>query len=86
MVGLRDGTRIDVPGWPVQPIDATGAGDAFDAAFLVEWTSGVPLDQAGRFANAVGALTTLGLGAVAPIPRRPHVDAFMRMQAGSRQS
>lgn len=77
LVATSDGTRLEVPGWRVQAVDATGAGDAFDAGFLVEWLRGAPLEQAAGFANAVGALTTLGPGAVGPIPTRAQVQQFL---------
>lgn len=77
LVASSDGPRLAVPGWAVAAVDATGAGDAFDAAFLLEWLRGAPPDSAARFANAVGALTTLGPGAVAPIPTRAEVEAFV---------
>ncbi|MBI3975891.1 MAG: sugar kinase [Armatimonadetes bacterium] len=77
LIASAEGIRIRLPAWPVEPVDATGAGDAFDAAFLVEWLRGQPLEEAGRFANAVGALTARGLGAVGPLPRRGEVEAFM---------
>jgi 2-dehydro-3-deoxygluconokinase len=61
----------------VQAVDATGAGDAFDGAFLAEYlTSGDPF-AAARFANVAAALSTLGFGAVAPLPRRAEVTAAM---------
>jgi 2-dehydro-3-deoxygluconokinase len=81
LVGTAQGQLTAVPGWPVAAVDATGAGDAFNAAFLIQWLAGAPLDQAARFANAVGALVTTGLGAVAPIPRRAQVEAFMAQAA-----
>lgn len=77
LIGSTEGAPIQVPGWQVQVLDTTGAGDAFDAAFLVEWMRGTPLEKAGRFANAVGALTSTGLGAVHPIPTRARVEVFM---------
>lgn len=77
LVGTAEGLRAAVPGWRVAAVDATGAGDAFNAAFLIRWLEGATPEQAARFANAVGALVTTGLGAVAPIPRRPEVEAFM---------
>lgn len=70
LIAAAEGTRLRLPAYPVQVVDSTGAGDAFDAAFLVEWMRGAPLDAAGRFANAVGALAVGGLGAVAPLPAR----------------
>lgn len=76
-IASAEGSRIRVPGFAVKTVDTTGAGDAFAAAFVAEWLRDAPLEQAGRFANAVGALTTTGLGAVAPIPTRPQVEAFL---------
>jgi sugar/nucleoside kinase (ribokinase family) len=65
----------------VTPVDTTGAGDAFDGAFAVglleEWT----IEETAEFANAVGALTTLKKGAVAPLPRREQVDEFITSQS-----
>lgn len=77
----KDGTMVAVPGErrhvptrPVQAVDATGAGDTFDGAFLAEWLrSGDPFAAAG-YANAAAALSTLGYGAVAPIPVRAAVE------------
>lgn len=76
-IGTVEGARSSVPAWRVQVLDTTGTGDAFDAAFLIEWIRGSSLEQAGRFANAVGALTSTGLGAVHPIPTRADVEEFM---------
>ncbi len=75
---LDDGEKINVPGFKVNVVDTTGAGDAFDGAFIVGLLEGKDLEEIGIFANAVGALTTTGLGAVAPIPRRRDVEDFLR--------
>ncbi|MDQ7828419.1 MAG: sugar kinase [Armatimonadota bacterium] len=77
LVRTATGEVVDAPGWPVTPVDATGAGDAFDAAFVVERLRGRNLEEAARFANAVGALTTQGLGAIAALPTREAVEAFV---------
>lgn len=70
--------RWRIPGHNVPSVDATGAGDCFDGAFLTEFVRGAsPLDAA-TYANAAAALTTIGYGAVAPIPRRAAVEAFFR--------
>jgi 2-dehydro-3-deoxygluconokinase len=61
--------------YAVRAVDATGAGDCFDGAFLAEYVrSGDPF-AAARFANVAAALSTLGYGAVAPLPRRAEVEA-----------
>ena len=62
---------------PCRPVDATGAGDAFGGAFVTRLLAGDALDEAGRYAAAVAALSTQGYGAVAPIPRRDEVLATL---------
>jgi 2-dehydro-3-deoxygluconokinase len=65
------------PPYQVNAMDASGAGDAFDAGFAVGYLSGWPLDRCVRFANAAGALTTTGLGVVSSIPIRETVVELM---------
>jgi 2-dehydro-3-deoxygluconokinase len=76
--------RTTVPGCRVAAVDATGAGDAFTGALLAELARGEELLSAVRFANAAAALSTLGYGAIAPLPRRPEVLRFIagRQAAG----
>jgi sugar/nucleoside kinase (ribokinase family) len=52
-----------VPGFQVDAVDGTGAGDAFAAGFLYGRLTGRPLDWCARFANAAGALATTAVGA-----------------------
>ena len=81
----RDGAIVATPGkrrriatLPVEAIDATGAGDAFDGAFLAEYLRTDDPFAAGEYACAAAALSTTGYGAVAPIPRRSAVEAAMK--------
>ena len=66
-----------IPGFAVEAVDASGAGDTFDAAFAVARLEGRPPAACVRWANAAGALVTAGLGAVTPIPDRAAVEALM---------
>lgn len=61
-----------------QPVDATGAGDAFGGAFVARLIAGDSLPDAGRYAATVAALSTEGYGAVAPIPRAEQVQALLK--------
>jgi 2-dehydro-3-deoxygluconokinase len=61
----------------VAAVDATGAGDAFDGAFIAAYLESRDPFAAGRFANAAAALATTGFGAVAPLPDRASVDALL---------
>jgi 2-dehydro-3-deoxygluconokinase len=61
----------------VEAVDATGAGDAFDGAFLAEYLrTGDPFASA-RFANVAAALSTRGYGAVPPLPTRAQTLAAL---------
>jgi 2-dehydro-3-deoxygluconokinase len=65
-------------GHKVKAVDATGAGDVFAGAFLAELAAGRDPFAAAAYANAAAALSTTGYGAVAPIPRRPAVEALQQ--------
>jgi 2-dehydro-3-deoxygluconokinase len=70
--------RRRLPGHRVAAVDATGAGDTFDGAFLAEHLrTGGDVFRAAAYANAAAALATRGHGAVAPMPRRAEVEAFL---------
>lgn len=68
---VADGDRREhIAGHRVDAVDATGAGDTFDGAFLAQLAAGADTFRAARHANAAAALATTGYGAVAPIPTR----------------
>jgi len=62
-------------------VDATGAGDCFDGAFVTRLIAGDAPVQAARYANAAAAMATTGYGAVAPLPRHADVAAFLAKAA-----
>ena len=74
----RNGDVIAHEGYPVQPLDTTGAGDAFNAGFLKGWLSGASPEECLRLGNAVGALSTQGLGAVDSQPDITAVSGFLK--------
>jgi len=65
--------RVRLPAHRVEAVDATGAGDTFDGAFLARLLAGDDLENAGRYANVAAALSTTGYGAVTPMPRQTDV-------------
>lgn len=69
--------RMLIPAIPVKPVDATGAGDTFDGAFLTEYLRSNDPFAAARYANAAAGLATEGYGAVAPMPTRSAVEAAL---------
>jgi 2-dehydro-3-deoxygluconokinase len=80
LVSTRAERRM-VPSITVAAIDATGAGDCFDGAFLAEWVRTRDPFAAASYACAAAALSTTGYGAVAPLPQRDAVLAALRRQA-----
>lgn len=74
--------RRRIKGRRVNAVDATGAGDTFDGAFLARLVAGDTPFEAARYANSAAALSTQGYGAVAPMPRRAAVLDFMAQEAG----
>jgi len=66
--------------WPalrVEAVDATGAGDAFNAALAVALAEGRPLPEAGRLAVAAGALCVTRAGAQPSMPTRQEVETAL---------
>lgn len=75
--------RERLPPHPVEAVDATGAGDGFDGAFLAEYLrSGDPF-AAARYGNAAAALAVSGFGAVAPLPDRAAVERLLAGEAAA---
>lgn len=58
----RDGMIVTAPAYPVEQLDATGAGDCFDGAFLAVLLEGKSLYECACCANAAGALNAAAFG------------------------
>lgn len=72
----HDGERLfTTRGIRVQPIDAVGAGDSFDAGFIAALLDKRPLPEALRFAAVCGALSTRAHGGTTAQPTRDEVLA-----------
>jgi len=66
---LRPGeAAVHVPAPEVEVLDATGAGDSFDAGFVYGWLAGWHIDVALRLAVACGSLSTRGVGGIESQP------------------
>ena len=62
-------TRYEIPVFPVQAVDTTGAGDMYAAGLLYGLTQGLPLDVTGRIAAYSAAQVVAKLG-----PRLESID------------
>ncbi len=67
---------LHVDAFPVEPVDTTGAGDAFCGALACRLAAGDELPTAVHVAAAAGALATTQPGAVPSQPRRGRIDAL----------
>jgi ribokinase len=67
-----------VPGFPVEAVDPTAAGDSFNAAFAFALARGDDRDKSIRFANAAAALSTTDMGAQSAMPTIDEVNTFLK--------
>jgi len=71
--------RFAHPGFEVDPVDTTGAGDAFAAGFIATRLADGGFERALEFANACGALAAREEGA-RTAPSRETVEGFLDEQ------
>ena len=74
------GGRLDVPGFAVDEIDPTGAGDCFSAGFIAGLDAGWTLEKIGRYANASGALAVTKMGPMEGAATSDQVDGLIGKQ------
>lgn len=67
-----------VPGFAVNPVDTTAAGDVFNGALAVALGERQPLLQAVRFANAAAAISVTRLGAQPSAPHRREIERLLK--------
>jgi ribokinase len=71
------GSSQQVPGFNVDAIDTTAAGDVFNGALAVALVEGRSLRDSVIFANAAAALSVTRMGAQASAPLRREVEAVL---------
>ena len=71
------------PGFKVQAVDTTAAGDTFCGVLVAALSRGEALPAALLLANAASALTCTGLGAQSSIPAAAEVQALLRDPAAA---
>ncbi len=77
-VSWCDGRLVRSPGFRVNTVDTTGAGDSFNAGLIFAHViRGMPIEEAIAFANACGALSTTGFGGTSAQPTLQQVQALL---------
>ena len=75
---LDHGKILRCPSFKITPVDTTGAGDTYHAAFGVRYLETHDPMECMRFASAVAALKCLKLGGRTGLPTRSQVDEFLK--------
>jgi len=69
-----------VPAFAIDPVEPTGAGDAFTAAIISRYlvSHSAPNRADVAFAAAAGAITATRIGAIASLPYLSEIEEFLR--------
>jgi sulfofructose kinase len=74
-----DGARFHYsPAFEVKPVDTTGAGDVFHAAFAYSVLRGEELPRSLEFSCAAAGLSCMGMGARGGIASLGEIEALIR--------
>jgi sugar/nucleoside kinase (ribokinase family) len=72
---------VEAPAFPVEVVDTTGSGDAWNAGLLTAIVAGKSPREAMVYANAVGALSVRKPGGGECVSGPEEVEAFLRSRA-----
>jgi ribokinase len=81
LIGEQDAPKHSIPAFPVNAVDSTAAGDAFNAAFAVGLLRGESPREAARYACAVAAISVSRFGAQPSMPTLDEVTEFLSQQS-----
>lgn len=74
------------PGYKVDVVDTTAAGDTFTGSYAASILNGKPPVEALKYATAAAALAVTRLGAQTSIPNKAEVEAFIASNKGQEES
>lgn len=77
IVAGADGSSERIEIFPVEALDTTAAGDAFNGAFSVALMRGQSPTESARFAAAAAAISVTRIGAQSSLPGQDEVVAFL---------
>ncbi len=68
---------VDMPGLPLRPVDATGAGDSLAGAVMYGYLNDFSLPDLGALANATGSAKVLKIGTGHQVPTTAEIRAVL---------
>lgn len=72
---VRSGEEeYQIPAWPAEPVDATGAGDTYAAGFLYAHSLGMPLKVCGEIGSIIAAKVVEVIGTKMDVNRWKEAD------------
>ena len=77
LIAERGQPKQLIPAFPINAVDSTAAGDAFNAAFAVGLLRGESPSESARFACAVAAISVSRQGAQPSMPTLEEVEEFL---------
>jgi len=77
LLASADGSRDHISIYPVNALDTTAAGDAFNGAFCVALMRGQSPLESARFASAAAAISVTRHGAQLSLPNQDEVVEFL---------
>ncbi|MFC5468517.1 carbohydrate kinase family protein [Cohnella suwonensis] len=76
-IAVKNGILYRVPGYSVEAVDTTGAGDSFNAGYLFGFLSGKNVETSMRYGNACGALSVSAYGGSTNTPTFEQLERFI---------
>ena len=77
-IAFQDNHIYKVPGYRVEAMDTTSAGDVFCGSLAVALQEGKPVEEALQFANAAAAICVSRIGAQPSAPKRTEIEEFLK--------
>jgi sugar/nucleoside kinase (ribokinase family) len=75
---VGDGLRLRAGVYPVEFVDGSGGGDAFDAGYIYGLLHGLGAEDCLRVASALGASCVRAIGTTPGVFTRPECEDFLR--------
>ncbi len=80
-IAAKDGVICKVPGFQVNAVDTTGAGDSFNAGFVSGFLEKKSLQECITLGNACGALSVTALGGNSGFPDEEELMTYLSVNS-----